>query len=222
MLNNGFLEPLGVAAEDTLVNTFYYDRPPAESQTNVAYRVPDLGVFYAGRVEADTDDPNRATLSGVLVIQNDGTTVTAPSGVWNSEKGEQTWTLEDVQVEVPGSEPRLEPKLTLPFSSDAAASEDFDEQRPAHPVRTRASFGRGALFGRRHARPHFYAAPPLGGRLRRGHFRAHRGGAGADLAWPLGRFRLDDCAHRRVLRVVDVVPVTFSNSACCRLSPPPG
>ena len=123
VLNNGFLEPLGVAAEDTLVNTFYYDRPPAESQTNVAYRVADLGVFYAGRVQADETDPNRADLSGVLVIQNDGTTVTAPSGVWNSEKGEQTWTLEDAQVETPGSAPRLTATLTLPFSSAAAATE---------------------------------------------------------------------------------------------------
>lgn len=125
VVNNGYLEPLGVEAEDELVNSFYYDRPPAELQTNVAYRVPDFGVFYAGRVQADVDDPNRATLSGVLVIQNDGTTVTAPEGVWNSERGEQTWTLQDVQTTVPGGEPRLETQLRLPFSSDATASESL-------------------------------------------------------------------------------------------------
>ena len=117
VFNNGYLEPLGVEAEDALVNSFYYDRPPAELQTNVAYRVPDLGVFYAGRVQADEKDPNRATLSGVLVIQNDGTTVTAPEGVWNSERGVQTWTLQDVQVTALEGEPTLSAELTLPFSS---------------------------------------------------------------------------------------------------------
>ncbi|CAN5892803.1 LptF/LptG family permease [soil metagenome] len=117
VFNNGYLEPLGVEAEDALVNSFYYDRPPAELQTNVAYRVPDLGVFYAGRVQADEADPNRATLSGVLVIQNDGTTVTAPEGVWNSERGVQTWTLQDVQVTEPEGEPTLSAEVTVPFSS---------------------------------------------------------------------------------------------------------
>ena len=125
VFNNGFLEPLGVEAEDALVNSFYYDRPPAELQTNVAYRVPDLGVFYAGRVQADENDPNRALLSGVLVIQNDKTTVTAPEGVWNSERGEQTWTLQDAQVTELEGAPALSPELTLPFSSDAAASESL-------------------------------------------------------------------------------------------------
>ena len=113
----------------------------------MAYRVPDLGVFYAGRVQADEDDPNRATLSGVLVIQNDGTTVTAPEGVWNSERGVQTWTLENVQVTELGAEPRLTAELSLPFSSDAAASESLTDSDQLTLSRTRSAFGRGAGGG---------------------------------------------------------------------------
>lgn len=124
-LNNGYLEPLGVEAEEDLVNSFYYSRPPAELQSNVAYRVPDLGVFYAGRVRADEEDPDRAHLSGVLVIQDDGTRITASEGVWNSSREAQSWTLRDAQLSRPDGTLEEESEIVLPFDAGAGAGESL-------------------------------------------------------------------------------------------------
>ena len=127
VVNNGYLEPLGTEAEETLVNTFYYDRPPPETQSNVAYRVPDVGIYYAGRVRADEEDPDQAELSGALVIQTDGTKITAPEGVWNSTRDVQTWTLYGAQVTAPDGTVRLEPELSFPFNNETQASESLTD-----------------------------------------------------------------------------------------------
>lgn len=123
LVNNGFLEPLGVEAEDTLVDSFFYTRPPAEAQPNVAYRIPDVGIYYVGRVRADLDDPSRAELSGVYIVQDDGTTVTALTGIWNSGKDAHSWTLNDAQVVSPEGVARAEPSLELPFDIDTEVTE---------------------------------------------------------------------------------------------------
>ncbi len=125
LVNNGYVEPPSQIRYDQLVDGFVYDKPPPETQSDVAYRVPDVGVFYAGRVRADEFDSDRAELSGVLVIEEDGATLTAPSGVWDSSREGASWTLFDAQVSEPGATPRLVAELTLPFGNPLQASESL-------------------------------------------------------------------------------------------------
>ena len=123
LVNNGYLEPMGVEAEDTLVNSFFYTRPPAEAQPNVAYRIPDVGIYYVGRVRADLDDPSRAELSGIYIVQDDGTTMTALSGVWNTGKDAQSWTLNDAQIVSPEGVASVQGNVELPFDIDTDVGE---------------------------------------------------------------------------------------------------
>ena len=121
VLNNGYLEPRSEVAYEELVDAFIYDRPPPEVQTDVAYRVPDVGVFYAGRVRAIAEDSNRAELSGVLVIEDGGLTITAPIGEWQSSREGSSWTLQDAQLSRPGKALEVVPVLALPFGNPVEA-----------------------------------------------------------------------------------------------------
>lgn len=125
LLNNGYLEPVSQAAYDRLVDSFIYDKPPPEVQSDVAYRVPDTGIFYAGRVRAAEGDSDRAELTGVLVLQDDGTVITAPSGVWRSSREGSSWTLADAEVSEPGAAPEVLSSVTLPFGTPLQASESL-------------------------------------------------------------------------------------------------
>ena len=95
LYNNGYLEPAATKIHDDIVESFFYDRPQAEAQDNVAFRSAELGIFFAGKVEAQEDDPSRANLTGVLVLQPDGTSLSATSGIWDSQ--ERSWTLFDAE-----------------------------------------------------------------------------------------------------------------------------
>jgi lipopolysaccharide export system permease protein len=113
-VNNGWLEPYGEAAYQREIQGFLYARPPTATQSDAAFQVPDEGVFFAGRLRAERDDPRRAELSGVLVIQSDGTVLAAPRGTWDAR--ERTWTLYDVEVSAADGVRTIVSTLTIPFS----------------------------------------------------------------------------------------------------------
>lgn len=122
LVNNGYLEPLGKVAYDRLVASFFYERPPAEAQSEVAYFIDGVGVYYAGRIRAGEGTPDLASLSGLLILREDGSLLSAPRGLWDSQA--RVWQLEQViELTLEGGPRRLE-QLALPFDtrSPAAAS----------------------------------------------------------------------------------------------------
>lgn len=119
VVNNGFLEARGEAAYQRAVEAFIYTRPPAALQIDAAYRIADT-IYYASRVRAG-DDGVTASLEGVLVLQADGTTVTAPKGTWDSVA--RTWTLVAAEAVERGAAPEPVGDVTLPFELAAGARE---------------------------------------------------------------------------------------------------
>jgi len=121
LVNNGFLEARAEAAYQRAIDSFIYVRPPAQVQTNASCRIDGEGVYFAARVRGDLDALQRATLSGVLVLRNDGSVIAAPTGAWDSAA--RTWHLQDAEVTEPGQRPRAAGDLTLPFALEATPSE---------------------------------------------------------------------------------------------------
>ena len=118
VVNNGYLEPRGERASAQEIASFYSQRPPVETQTDVSYFVEGEGIYYAGRIRSDENDRRVAHLSGVTVIRDDGTVLSAPAGTWDSR--EQSWQLRDVERLAPdGSRERLG-SLNLPFAESDA------------------------------------------------------------------------------------------------------
>lgn len=121
LVNNGWLEPLGEAAYQAEIQGFLYVRPPAATQTDAAFAVPGTGVFSAARIRADRDDSAAAELSGVLVVLEDGTVVTAVRGRWDAD--ERTWQLQDVERSTATGERERLVVLTIPFLLEATPEE---------------------------------------------------------------------------------------------------
>jgi len=121
LVNNGWLEPLGETAYQAEIQGFLYVRPPAATQTDAAFVVPDQGVFAAARIRAERDASHRAELLGVLALLDDGTLVTAPRGSWDAIA--RTWALDDVERTTPDGERELLAQLTLPFALEATPEE---------------------------------------------------------------------------------------------------
>lgn len=121
LVNNGFLEPIAERAYEREIEAFIYVRPPNETQTDVAYRVPGQGIYYAARVSADPGPEATAELRGITVLAEDGTVTSAREGVWSGE--EQAWVIED------GSRLHLDGRvqsvndLVLPFELAASPEE---------------------------------------------------------------------------------------------------
>jgi lipopolysaccharide export system permease protein len=126
LLNNGYLEPEGDRSYNRLVESFFYTRPPNEVQSNAAYALADHGIYYASRIRSRPGDPHRADLSGVLVLQPDGTMLSAPSGTWDSLA--RTWRLEGVERSEPGEEPEVVGEAVLPFELEGAAQDALARQ----------------------------------------------------------------------------------------------
>ncbi len=120
-VNNGYVEARAEAAYQRAIDSFVYVRPPAQVQTNASFRLEGHGVYFASRIRSDPDALARASLSGVLVLGNDGRVIVAPTGVWDSEA--HTWTLTDAEVTAPGAAPRQAGDLTLPFALEATPDE---------------------------------------------------------------------------------------------------
>ncbi len=125
VINNGYLEPTANRAYEVLEDSFFYTKPPPEVQSNVAYRISDDSIYFAGRIRADEDNKNLATLSGLYILESDGTIMTAPEGQWNSET--RTWLLYDAQrVETDGST-SLSSELELPFETAEDAADSLQD-----------------------------------------------------------------------------------------------
>jgi lipopolysaccharide export system permease protein len=124
LVNNGYLEPLAERRYSALVDSFYYTRPRTETQINAAFSLPDGSIHYAAEIRADRDDPDSATLRGVLLLLPDGSTVTAPEGRWSSS--DRQWVLEDAEIAPAAGEgePRVRAELRVPFmfSGDPAST----------------------------------------------------------------------------------------------------
>jgi lipopolysaccharide export system permease protein len=113
VVNNGWLEPVGEAAYQAEIQGFLYARPPAATQTDAAFQVPDEGVYFAARLRAEREEPSRAELTGTLVIRSDGTLLSAPRGTWDAL--ERTWTLFDVEVTAADGARTVEAARVVPF-----------------------------------------------------------------------------------------------------------
>ena len=125
-VNNGFVEARAEAAYQRRIDAFLYVRPPNELQLDAAYRLPG-GVYYAARTRSQEANNDKADLSGVLVVLDDGTTVTAPTGEWDSAS--RVWRLTSAQRTAPGGSPEPVGTLELPFELEATAQETL--ARPA-------------------------------------------------------------------------------------------
>jgi lipopolysaccharide export system permease protein len=131
---NGWLEPWGEAAYQEEIQSFLYVRPPAATQTDAAFAVEGVGTFFAGRLRADRDDPARAELSGVLVVLEDGRTITAPRGTWDAD--DRTWTLDGARItEADASEGALQTG-PLPLSFPLEATPEQTLERPSQQTLT--------------------------------------------------------------------------------------
>ena len=126
LVNNGFVEARAEAAYRAKVDEYLYVRPPSELQVNAAY-AHEGGVFYASRMRALPEDPTRARLSGVLVVQPDGTVLTALDGEWDS--GARVWRLFAAERTVEGDRPEGAGTVTVPFALAATPAQTLT--RPA-------------------------------------------------------------------------------------------
>lgn len=119
---NGWLEPWGEAAYQREIQSFLYVRPPTASQVDAGFAIDGVGTFFAARVRADRNDPSLADLTGVLAVLDDGRTVTAASGVWDSAT--RTWRLNRPRVTPTGdSMSQVVADLTLPFPLESSAEQ---------------------------------------------------------------------------------------------------
>ncbi len=117
LLNNGYLEPQSNDAYDREVNSFFYQRPPAETQLDASFFIEGEGIYYAGRIRSEAENRGAANLSGVLVIQQDGSIISAKNGIWDS--GERLWVLTDAELLTKGEEPQQLNQIALPFDTSA-------------------------------------------------------------------------------------------------------
>lgn len=121
LVNNGFLEARAETAYQHLIDGFLYVRPPAQVQTNSSFRIDGEGVFYAARIRGDLKDLKLAQLQGVLVLLDNGTVFTAPSGTWSSAS--KTWTLDRAQRSSGTATPVEAGTVTLPFRLEATPTQ---------------------------------------------------------------------------------------------------
>lgn len=126
LINNGFVEPGAQVRYNRLLDSFFYTRPPTATQRNAAFAIEDEGVYYASRIRAIPDQQQLAELRGVLVLTDDGRTITASDGEWDSE--ERVWRLFGAQVHISGEEPAVLGDTTLPFDLDRSAQQALQRQ----------------------------------------------------------------------------------------------
>ncbi len=124
--NNGFLEARAEAAYQAKVDEYLYVRPPTELQANVAYAYQD-GIYFASRMRSVEGDASRALLSGVLVVEPDGSVLTALDGEWDS--GARVWRLFAAERAAPGGRPEGAGAVTVPFALEATPQQTL--VRPA-------------------------------------------------------------------------------------------
>lgn len=113
VVNNGYLEPLGERASAREIASFFSQRPPTETQSDVSYYVADEGIYHAGRIRSDADDRRTAHLSFVTVIRDDGTVIAAREGVWDSR--ERVWRLADAELLEPSGDRTVAETVELRF-----------------------------------------------------------------------------------------------------------
>lgn len=127
LFNNGFIEPLAQRSYDRLVNSFFYTKPPPEVQSNVAYRMSDNSIYFAGRIRADEFDSKRANLSGIYIMRADGSSISAPAGDWDSV--ERSWALYDAETVNPDGSKDLDSSLLLSFETASDAAEILSDSK---------------------------------------------------------------------------------------------
>jgi lipopolysaccharide export system permease protein len=127
LLNSSYLLPRSEQNKDRLIEEIFTTLPPSETQRDVAYRTIDNGIFYAGRIQRPAGMAReQAELNGVLVRQEDGTTITAAMGLWDSSK--KTWTLTNPQIVSSDGAAKTQNELALAFDVRNPESQLKDEK----------------------------------------------------------------------------------------------
>ena len=121
LVNNGYLEPVAERAYERQIESFIYVRPPNETQTDVAYRVPGQGIYYAARVSAEPGPDANAELRGVTVLADDATVLSARRGVWDGDA--QAWLLDEGSKLDPDNRIESVSEVVLPFELAATPEE---------------------------------------------------------------------------------------------------
>ncbi|RJF73775.1 YjgP/YjgQ family permease [Deinococcus cavernae] len=134
--NAGTLMPAGLEKWEATWRTIYGNGQPIPSQDRYTY-APQGGLYYAGRVESDTQGRS-ARLFGVMV-QRGNETLTAQTGTWDAQT--RTWQLDMPWRTVPGEHPQqLMTGVTVP-------QDDTLKRPPPDPKKTSNAQLRAELAG---------------------------------------------------------------------------
>ncbi len=124
--NNGYLEPKGEIAHNKEVNSFYSQRPPAETQSDVSYVIENQGIYFAGEIRSDEENSRLAQLNGVLISKEDGSRVSARAGTWDSDA--KLWTLSEVQIIDKAGKRNEVLEMSFPFEIEAEVALSLSDE----------------------------------------------------------------------------------------------
>lgn len=128
LINTGYLEAISQRAYEKLEDSFFYTSPPPNSQTNSTYLNNDGSIFYASRIRASEEDKNLAELSGVIILGKDGSVISAATGIWDSNKEQRKWTLNDPELVASSGEVVHREKLDLNFDVSISATKNLSSK----------------------------------------------------------------------------------------------
>ncbi len=126
LINNGYLEPKGEIAHNYVVNSFYSQRPPAETQNDVSYVIEGQGIYFAGEIRSEENNSRIAHLRGALIAKEDGSRLSSKIGTWDSDA--KLWTLTEVQmIDRDGKRSEI-PEVSLPFEIEAEVALSLSDE----------------------------------------------------------------------------------------------
>ena len=125
LINSGYFEAISQRAYEKLEDSFFYTSPPPDSQSNSTYLSNDGSIFYASRIRASEDDKNIAELSGVFILKKDGSVISAATGIWDSNKDQRKWILNDPELVANSGEVVNREKLDLDFDVSINATKSL-------------------------------------------------------------------------------------------------
>ena len=138
LINNGYLEPKGEIAHNHVVDSFYSQRPPAETQSDVSYVIEGQGIYFAGEIRSEEHNSRIAHLRGVLIAKGDGSRLSSKVGTWDSDA--KLWTLTEVQMIDRDGKRSEVPEVSLPFGIEAEVALSLSDEENPNCFRALATF----------------------------------------------------------------------------------